>query len=45
MYELGGLKEKRKIPLFVSNGYGTTSLPLRLQARAQTHYITLKRKE
>ncbi|WP_340141706.1 metallophosphoesterase [Priestia sp. D3YE.R1] len=45
MYELGGLKEKRQIPLFVSNGYGTTSLPLRLQARAQTHYITLKRKE
>ncbi|AXI31230.1 phosphoesterase [Priestia megaterium] len=45
MYELGGLKEKRQIPLFVSNGYGTTSLSLRLQARAQTHYITLKRKE
>ncbi|MGC9931539.1 metallophosphoesterase [Priestia aryabhattai] len=45
MYELGGLKEKRQIPLFISNGYGTTSLPLRLQARAQTHYITLKRKE
>jgi predicted MPP superfamily phosphohydrolase len=45
MYELGGLKEKKQIPLFVSNGYGTTSLPLRLQARAETHYITLKRKE
>lgn len=40
-----GLKElKNDLYLLISNGYGTTRLPLRLGAPAQTHVITLKGK-
>mgnify|MGYP005828541271 FL=1 len=43
LYELGGIKRIEKSLLFVSNGYGTTSLPLRLGARAETHLLTIER--
>ncbi|MBM7701694.1 metallophosphoesterase [Metabacillus iocasae] len=42
-YELGGFKEMKGTKLFVSNGYGTTALPLRLGARAETHYLVISR--
>lgn len=41
MYENGGIKKVGNTLLFVSNGYGTTALPFRLGAKAQTHLITL----
>lgn len=40
-YELGGIKTVKGLKLFVSNGYGTTALPLRLGAKAETHIVTL----
>ncbi|MGA9225703.1 MAG: metallophosphoesterase [Mesobacillus sp.] len=40
-YELGGIKKKNGTTLITSNGYGTTAVPLRLGARAETHLITL----
>lgn len=40
-YEKGGIKKIGKTLLFVSNGYGTTTLPLRLGAKAETHLITI----
>jgi uncharacterized protein len=40
-YEKGGLKKNGSMILFVSNGYGTTALPFRLGAKAETHLITL----
>ncbi|MBS8264721.1 metallophosphoesterase [Mesobacillus boroniphilus] len=40
-YELGGIKKKNGTTLLTSNGYGTTGVPLRLGARAETHLITL----
>lgn len=41
-YEKGKLKAYNHTSLLVSNGYGTTSLPLRLGAKPETHVITLK---
>lgn len=41
LYENGGIKKVGKTLMFVSNGYGTTALPLRLGAKAQTHHISL----
>lgn len=41
-YEKGKLKKYNAATLLVSNGYGTTSLPLRLGAKPETHLITLK---
>ncbi|MFX3624747.1 MAG: metallophosphoesterase [Ectobacillus sp.] len=38
----GGLYQYSHTHLLVSNGYGTTLLPLRFRAPAQTHHITLK---
>lgn len=43
MYEKGGWKNAGGIHMLVSNGYGTTGLPLRLGARAETHLITICR--
>lgn len=43
-YEKGGMKKYPWTTLFVSNGYGTSLLPLRLGAPAETHLITLCRK-
>lgn len=41
-YEKGGIKKLRNTTMLVSNGYGTTGVPFRLGAKAQTHLITLK---
>ncbi|MCM3586475.1 metallophosphoesterase [Mesobacillus maritimus] len=40
-YEKGGIKRINNTRLFVSNGYGTTALPLRLGAKAETHIIKI----
>lgn len=40
-YELGGIKTKNGTTVLTSNGYGTTGVPLRLGARAETHLLTL----
>lgn len=42
-YEKGELKTLEQTMLLVSNGYGTTSLPLRLGAKPEAHLITLRR--
>lgn len=40
--EKGSMREiKDDMYMLISNGYGTTGLPLRLSAPAQTHIITL----
>ncbi|MFJ5715704.1 metallophosphoesterase [Neobacillus sp. NPDC093127] len=39
----GCIKKLRNTVLLISNGYGTTSLPLRLGAPAETHLITLRK--
>jgi uncharacterized protein len=44
-YKKGGIHKLANTTLFVSNGYGTTALPLRLGAEAQTHLITLRQRE
>lgn len=38
----GGIEHYSGLTLFISNGYGTTTLPLRLGAPAQTHILTLE---
>ncbi|RBW70403.1 metallophosphoesterase [Bacillus taeanensis] len=42
--EKGGVKYCKQTTLFVSNGYGTTMLPLRLGVPAETNLLTLKSK-
>ncbi|WP_368505976.1 metallophosphoesterase [Alkalihalophilus sp. As8PL] len=42
--EKGGLKKEKGSWHLISNGYGTTSLPLRLCAPAEAHMIVLKRR-
>lgn len=42
-YEKGGIKIIAGITLFVSNGYGTTLLPLRLGTKAETHILVIKK--
>lgn len=42
LYELGGVKQIGNMKMLVSNGYGTTLLPFRLGAKAETHFITVK---
>ena len=44
-YEIGGVKQVGRTFLLVSNGYGTTALPLRLGAKSETHLITVKNLE
>ncbi|MBS4176541.1 metallophosphoesterase [Lederbergia citrea] len=41
-YRKGGIRNIKGLTLLVSNGYGTTALPLRLGADAETHLITIK---
>ncbi|MCR2820260.1 metallophosphoesterase [Lederbergia panacisoli] len=41
-YRKGGIRKVRETTLLNSNGYGTTMLPLRLGAKAETHLITIK---
>ena len=43
LYKKGRIEKLPQTVLLVSNGYGTTALPLRLGARAETHLITLDR--
>lgn len=45
LYENGGWKKEKGIHTLVSNGYGTTGIPLRFGARAETHFITICRPE
>ncbi|HWO95721.1 MAG TPA: metallophosphoesterase [Bacillus sp. (in: firmicutes)] len=40
-YEKGGVKVLEHTTLFVSNGYGTTAVPLRLGAPAEAHVIVI----
>lgn len=42
-YEKGSIKKQKETTLLISNGYGTTALPLRLGAKAETHVITVKK--
>ena len=42
-YPLGGFFRLVKTDLLVTNGYGTTLLPLRFRARAETHLITIQK--
>lgn len=42
--EKGGVKQFPGFTLFISNGFGTTSIHLRLGAPAQAHLMRLKRK-
>lgn len=41
-YKRGGVKQYDQTTLLISNGYGTTRLPLRLGAKPETHIITIK---
>ncbi|HYK73045.1 MAG TPA: metallophosphoesterase [Pseudoneobacillus sp.] len=43
-YEKGTIKQLSQTTLLISNGYGTTAMPMRLGARAETHLIILKKK-
>ncbi|MCE7791039.1 metallophosphoesterase [Salipaludibacillus sp. CUR1] len=42
--EKGGWKVKNNIPVFISNGFGTTGIPFRLGAKPQIHLFTLKKR-
>jgi|SRR5699024_6021532 len=42
-YEKGGLKTYQDTNIFISEGYGYTFLPFRLQTNAECHVITLKK--
>jgi uncharacterized protein len=44
LYQPGGVEIIKDTVVLVSNGYGTTALPLRLGAPSETHLITIKRK-
>ena len=44
LYKKGALHILKNTTLLVSNGYGTTALPLRLGAPAEAHYLHLTRK-
>ncbi|PKR85935.1 metallophosphoesterase [Heyndrickxia camelliae] len=42
-YRKGGIYKSAVTTLFVSNGYGTSMLPLRLGAKPEAHFITIKK--
>lgn len=44
-YEKGKIFQTEKATLLISNGYGTTNLPLRLGAPAETHVIRISAKK
>ncbi|MGM0855435.1 MAG: metallophosphoesterase [Bacillota bacterium] len=44
LYKKGRLEKLPQTTLLVSNGYGTTALPLRLGAPAETHLLTIEKK-
>ncbi|KAA9026465.1 metallophosphoesterase [Niallia endozanthoxylica] len=41
LYEKGRLKREHNRTILISNGYGTTGVPLRLGAKAETHLLTI----
>jgi predicted MPP superfamily phosphohydrolase len=41
LYEKGKLHKDQQRAILISNGYGTTRLPLRLGAKAETHLLTI----
>lgn len=41
-YEIGATKVIGNTTILVSNGYGTTSIPLRLGAKPETHFIKIQ---
>ncbi|MCQ6273850.1 metallophosphoesterase family protein [Bacillus sp. V3B] len=41
-YEKGNLHRDQKMTMLISNGYGTTGIPLRLGAKAETHLLTIQ---
>jgi predicted MPP superfamily phosphohydrolase len=41
LYQRGGVRDTNVSKVFISNGYGTTLLPLRFGAPAETHLITI----
>jgi uncharacterized protein len=43
LYKKGKVEELPQTTLLVSNGYGTTTIPLRLGAPPETHLVTIKR--
>ncbi|MEH7236886.1 metallophosphoesterase [Bacillus sp. JJ1562] len=42
LYPKGGVEYKDGMTIFISNGYGTSGIPLRLGAPPETHLITLQ---
>jgi uncharacterized protein len=42
-YEKGKVKRLDNTTILISNGYGTTAIPMRLGARAETHIIKIQR--
>lgn len=42
LYEKGRIKREKAATILISNGYGTTALPLRLGAKSESHVITIK---
>ncbi|XJZ26071.1 metallophosphoesterase [Bacillota bacterium Lsc_1132] len=42
-YERGTIKKQKNTTLLISNGYGTTAVPLRLGAPAECHLITIRK--
>ncbi|MCK1991350.1 metallophosphoesterase [Peribacillus muralis] len=42
-YQIGGIRREGNCLYVTSNGYGTSAVPLRLEARPETHLFTLKR--
>ena len=43
LYKLGGIDFVQNCMFVISNGYGTSTVPLRLSAKPETHVFTLKR--
>ncbi|WP_449536780.1 metallophosphoesterase [Ferdinandcohnia sp. Marseille-Q9671] len=45
LYPKGGIQQIDKTTIFISNGYGTSGVPLRFGAPPETHLITLQSSE
>ncbi|RHW41222.1 metallophosphoesterase [Neobacillus notoginsengisoli] len=44
-YKKGGIEERGGTILLTSNGYGTTGIPFRLGARAESHLLSIRNQE
>lgn len=44
-YEKGKIKKENDVTILISNGYGTTGVPLRLGAKPETHLLSIKNPE